>query len=478
MKNTVNRFEFLSSNPTKNNISIQKLMFQRHKNHQIKPKIRMNESLSKDIIDSIREYLKEEKYKEIIRDSFGDSKKKDELRAIIHDYISKPDFSSRHGSKISDYGIDDLTEIVVEKIAGLDVLQPFVETGTITDIKCIGYDNIWVDDIYKGKYQTDVKFDSEESFEELCRRFEFASEKTWSHANPSIDAVFPQLRIKITGFDITDYKTSLQIRIISKDLRYTFEEMISSGFAIEPMVELLKVTFASHCHLVAGSTGTGKTELLRRFAESIPNDKEIMMIEDHPETYLNEIYPNKSITMRRNRANANMGEEIGFEYHIRNAMRDNMDFILVQESRGKEFYHILDAAMTDHILDTTLHGKSVRGAFNRAITLCQREQQHPKSYYGELLADVFKFGIHIKRIKKKRVINELTEFIGYDTAKDRVIENPLIKYNTKTQKHEIVGKISKELWDELLTFQDEELGIDLTAIKALQELSPYAAVSV
>lgn len=468
MKNTINYKTLPVITERSNVINLQKAIFNRDKKRQLRPTIKLHNQLSNAIVEDVKNHLAADAFREIIRDSFGNPTKKDELKSIIHNYVSNKEFLQRFSNQITDFGFDELSEMLVEKIAGLDVLQPLAEIETITDIKCIAYDNIWVDDIYKGKYKTAVQFESHSDYNELCQRFAFASNKNYSVAKPSIDAVFPYMRVNIVGQDLSP-KISLQLRKISKKLRYDEAYMLNSGFASKEVIELLKKTYGSLSHLILGSTGAGKTEILRYYTRYTKDNGEIIMIEDTPETYLDELYPEKPIQMWRNReSDEGENKTFGYRYHIRNAMRQNPDYIFIQESRGEEFYDILDAALTDHIVNTTLHSFSVQDGAQRGISLCQRHQNHSDEYYGKLITRAFKIGIHTERIGKTRVIKEIGEYIGFENGE--IVVNPLIKFNSLTGKHEQVGFLTVETWNRMLEAQKYEFNSDLSTI---EQFSPY-----
>lgn len=451
MRNTVPYLQKKKRN--ENLISLEKLFFLKGKKNQIIPKVKLSNQLSKKVIDHIKEYLTQDQYRELIRDSFGNSRKKEQLRIVIHSHVSSKEFMEEYSSLITDYESDEVTDILVEKIAGLDVLQKLAEEPTVTDIKVLDWQNIRADDIHKGKYKTDIRFESEQDYIELCHRFSFASGKNFSNAKPSIDAIFPYMRVNIVGYDLSP-KTSLQIRLVSKDIRLSEEYMRETGYATEEMIALLKRTFATESHLISGATSTGKTELLRYYTRFTKPQSDIIMIEDTPETYLDEVYPHLSINMWKNReASDDKKEDFGYKYHLKNAMRQNPDYIFIQESRGSEAGDVLKASSTGHIVNTTLHAESTEDAVYRFIDLCQENQFHPADHYGRRVCRNFKIGIHIERFNKVRKINQIVEYLDYEN--DKVVENVLFQYDPLSGKHEQVNPLSESMWMKLLKYHEE-----------------------
>lgn len=433
---------------------------------------RRSEGLDTRVIEDVKTTLKTDEYKELIRDAFGNESKRAKLRQQITKIISKTDFTQRHKEYLDDLTLDEVTNIIVERIVGLDVLEELRNDPDITDISCNGYDNIWVDHVTKGKYHVDLKFDNEQSYVELLSRFAFASDQNFSYGSPSFDAIFPQIRINVVGFDLSP-SPNLQMRTISKNLRLSKDYMIQSGYMDENIYNLLSLTFATQSHLIGGETGTGKTELLRYFTRYTKPNATIIMIEDTPESYLDEIYPKDkfSIKMWKNRgAKGDSGTEYGYQYHLKNAMRQNPDYIMIQESRGGEALFILKAVGTGHIVNTTLHSKSAFGSVSRFVDLCQEGEMQEAHIYGNRIVseDGFRIGIHLKRFGNVRRIHEVVEYRGFENGK--AIGNTLVRFNEMTERHEIQSAMSPELWQELMSYHR-----DLAAIEAF---APLKAVNV
>lgn len=446
----------------KNIISLERLLH--HKDQvMLQSKLGAYAGNLEQIVDHIKDYLNQNAYRNLIQDAFGNQSKKKRLQEVIHSYVSSRSFKDEYANQIASYSLDEISEYLVKKIVGLDVLQPLVEQTTVTDINCISWDNIWADDIYKGEYKTDITFASPEEYQSLIHRFVFAGEKAYNSAKPAVDIHMPYMRINIVGQDLCK-KTSMQIRLISKELRLSESYMLETGYANQSMIALLKATFATESHLICGGTGTGKTELLRYFARHTKDNASIIVIEDTPETYLDELYPNKPIKMWQNReASDDLKTSFGYSYHIRNALRQLPEYIIIQESRGEESVDILEASETDHVVNTTLHASSAVECINRFIVLCQKGHHYPAEFYGKRIVRSFKIGIHVKRFKKVRKINQIVEYVGYED--NEVQANILYQYDPLTKTHVLQNRMSKELWNKLLEEHD-----DLSEFSELQPI--------
>lgn len=446
-----------------NIVNLDALLFHQQQEKQLKPKIKFSENISEKVVDAVKDYLSQDEHRQLIRNSFGNVTKKTLLRDVIYAHVSQKEFTERFAKELHEYTLDTITDYLVEKIAGLDVIQPLAESGTITDIKIIDWNDIHIDDIFKGKSKTNVRFASRQAYEDLCHRFAFASGKTLSASRPSVDATFPFMRVNIVGEDLSP-RISTELRIVSKELRLSEQYMLETGYATQEMIDLLKLTFKSHSHLVTGETGSGKTELLRYFTRYLEDNSWIIMIEDTPESYLDELgYDHLAINMWRNRESTDDSKKnFDYEFHLRNAMRQNPDAIFIQESRGRESEQILEAAETGHIVNTTLHASSAVHAVKRFISLCQKAQYYPdKSYYGERITDSFKIGIHVKRYNGVRKISQIVEYVSFE--KGKLQANVLFQYNSAAKKHDFINPLSEETWESL-----QSMDIDLSPINFLE----------
>lgn len=463
MKNIVPKYRSLESR-TKNKVNISDLFFL-----NVQSKIsstNSNAALSEKLIEYVKEALQSET--ELIRNAFGNERRKERLRAKIFEIVSKPAFVESFKTDLGNRRPVEVAKIILEKLVGLDVIEELRKDPNITDIKVIDFDHIRVDHIHKGKYRTNLSFDSIKSYNELLQRFAFASSKSYSQGTPSYDAMFPQMRINVVGFDLA--KTpSLQLRSISKKLRISKANMIETGYLNELMYNLLKLTSATHSHLFSGETGTGKTELFRYLTRYTKPKTDIVMIEDIPESYLDELYDKDqySITMWRNREGKGESKtDFGYRYHLKNAMRQNFDYIFMQESRGPEMLDILKALSTGHIVSSTIHGKSAFGAINRAIDLCQEAQMLSNEIYGRRLVgeDGFRIGVHVERFGEKRVrkINQIVEYMDYKDG--TTVGNVLIQYDEKNDVHVQKHPMSERLWNELLSYHKD--------LSTIMELAP------
>ena len=142
-------------------------------------------------------------------------------------------------------------------------------------------------------------------------------------------------------------------------LSFSFERI---GLRDENLDRLRKALHAPYgLILVTGPTGSGKTTThYSCLAEIVSADKKVMSLEDPVEYHLPGVV---QVPVR-----GDLG--LTFEVLLRTVLRSDPDVILVGEVRDRQTMEIsCQAAMTGHLVQTTLHAKSAVAALVRLIDL-------------------------------------------------------------------------------------------------------------
>lgn len=168
-----------------------------------------------------------------------------------------------------------------------------------------------------------------------------------------------QIGSKVVDLRIATYPTmwgeKASIRILTKNVSHSLEGL---GFTTEDQNSIQRIIAQPHgLFLVTGPTGSGKTTTLySAFMRINRLDKHAIAIEDPIE---NEI-------IGVNQAQVNVKAGVTFSAALRSMLRHDPDIILVGEIRDSETADITArAAMTGHLVFSTLHTNSAVGAINR-----------------------------------------------------------------------------------------------------------------
>lgn len=158
----------------------------------------------------------------------------------------------------------------------------------------------------------------------------------------------------------TIYGEKIVIRILYKS--NNFSTVKSLNYSSEDLITIKKIL--SHNHgivLVTGPTGSGKsTTLYAMLNELNGRDKNITTIEDPVEITLKGV----------NQVNVNEKAGITFSNGLRSILRQDPDVIMIGEIRDEDTAAIaVRAAITGHLVLSTLHTNNSIGAINRLVEM-------------------------------------------------------------------------------------------------------------
>lgn len=458
----------LIPSPSYNSIDVHRYAYTYHSDRVGNTKEKRN--ISERTMKSIQDFLSKN-HQTLFQEAIVDPLKRKALSVKISEFISS--------EKIVEpgYTADELIKVTVDTLAGLNVLEDLLENDNITDINVNGKNRIYVDELGKGYYLTDLKFANDDVLRGVCTKIVNAAGETLNVAKPFTDCRFPGMRINITAPEITGNGYAISIRKFAKTVRIDEKSMIASNQANEDMVKALMAFVKGKMNiLIAGSTGSGKTELIKYLVKHVPNNQRLIMMEDTPETRLNEIYPEKHILMMECR---NTGEEetsVDYLKLLRNALRQNPDRIAVGECRGAEADQMMKIFNTGHEGGmTTIHANSAVESVDRLINMVMEAGLRlDPDIIGKRVTNTFDIVIFQKKMEDGgRRIREIVELVGYENNKP--IYNTLFKLkrdefirdsdgSVKSIKchHEQLGYLQTKTVEKLL-----EAGIELALFETL-----------
>ncbi|MBR3250943.1 MAG: Flp pilus assembly complex ATPase component TadA [Erysipelotrichaceae bacterium] len=270
------------------------------------------------------------------------------------------------------------------------ILNHLLESGTITDIE-IRSNGVWTTDITKGRTRLDTSGFTPEQIDEfydivgkLPQQLSHRMVVNYNEGNPILDAeaIYKNkglLRINAIHETITGNSAGIAIRLTPYNLRLSRKNILNSGYAPRPYLWLMKALIKAGCNSIfAGITGAGKTEALKFFARYIPPNDAIITIEDTREAYLELLYPQKDVLALKS------SETQNFEHLIRASLRQNPDWILVSEARGREILELNEAVGTGHKIITTIHSDGVMNIPYRMVDMAKVDGQEADRLFRQI----------------------------------------------------------------------------------------------
>ena len=284
-------------------------------------------------------------------------------------------------------------------------LKDLLSNDGITDISYNGKNIFYLHNL-NGRIKADIKVNNFEVLD-FIRQIANLSEKQFSYSTPFLDVSIGKYRINAVHPSIVrvknDKSCSFSIRIGSEESRITTD----FNFLNEECRKFLNDAIRDEKSIViAGKTGSGKTELQKYLLLNLTNNSRVIVIDNIEELEHVRVNENLDLTswqISPNNINASIQEL------VRNALRSNPDWLVVAESRGKEMNEILNSVMTGHPIITTLHAESLEDVPSRICRMVEMAEVTQK--HDSILNDIYN---HIKVcVFLKRRIDPIKGVIRY-----------------------------------------------------------------
>ena len=262
-------------------------------------------------------------------------------------------------------------------------LRPLLDLETVTDVSYNGVSIFYMDNI-EGRKKFDVDISPNQAMD-FIRQIANLSERQFSYSNPTLDISISRYRINAQHSSIVrvgdEKSVSFSIRIASKTIRIDEK----GSFMDEKVKKILFEAIKERKSIaIAGPTGSGKTELQKYLISKFEDFTRVIIIDNVQELDYVRFNPNLDVTSWQISPNIKEGSA---EELIRNALRNNPDWIVVAESRGQEMKDALNAVMTGHPIITTLHAKSINAMPRRMMRMVQMSNN--KESPEDILNDIY-----------------------------------------------------------------------------------------
>lgn len=292
-------------------------------------------------------------------------------------------------------------------------LKPLLDVDTITDITYNGVSIFYMDNNL-GRRKSNIVITSDKAID-FIRQIANLSERQFSFTSPTLDISISRYRINAQHSSIVrvgDEKSiSFAIRIASKEIHIKNDDV----FLDDDSREILFNAISNKKSIViAGPTGSGKTELQKYLISNLEDYSRVIIIDNVQELDYVRFNPNLDVTSWQISPSIPQGNA---QELIRNALRNNPDWIVVAESRGKEMSDVLNAVMSGHPIITTLHARSAEMIPHRMLRLVQMNNHEDKA--EDILTDIYEhidYYVYLERkiSKDKKVVRYVDSIASID----------------------------------------------------------------
>ena len=252
---------------------------------------------------------------------------------------------------------------------GFNETEPLLRDYFVEDIECNGVSSsiYIVHRIYRN-IKTNLMFDDMNLLENFVEKLSQRCGKYISYAQPILDGSLPDgSRVNATYTkDITSKGPTFTIRKFTKK-PWTPTQLLAFNTISPEMLAYLWLLVQHKMNiLISGGTASGKTTLLNAIAFFIPQEARVVSIEDTRE--LNLSRENWLPSVVRASTGLEKVGEVDMFLLLRGSFRQNPDYVIVGEVRGKEAYVLFQGMASGHSSISTIHADSVDTVIKRLKT--------------------------------------------------------------------------------------------------------------
>lgn len=258
---------------------------------------------------------------------------------------------------------------LVRDFVGFNEIEPLLRDFFVEDIECNGSGNpVYIVHRIFRNLKTSLTFKDNDRLESFVEKLAQRSGKYISYASPILDATLPDgSRVNATYTkDITSRGPTFTIRKFTKT-PWTPSQLLAFRTLSPEMLSYLWLLVQYKMNLlITGGTSSGKTTLLNAIAFFIPPEARVVSIEDTRE--LNLPRENWLPSVAREATGAGNIGEIDLFTLLKGSFRQNPDYVIVGEVRGKEAYVLFQGMASGHSSISTMHADSVDTVIKRLET--------------------------------------------------------------------------------------------------------------
>ncbi len=289
-------------------------------------------------------------------------------------------------------------------------LSEFLENDDVTDISYSNGGQVWLKTLSKGVYQVERPDINNPFMEKLAFQCANVMGRTFNMAHPFLDSESAELRMNFVHDSIATNGIACLIRKTPAKIRLNKDKLLNEQYVTEQMHDFLIKCVWGHCNImVAGETGSGKTELVKYLASNAKEDEKIISIEDTLELHLDKIFPHRDIVAMKTNNIASYTEALVA------CMRQNPIWILLAEVRSAEaVMAVRNSISSGHHIISTIHADKASSIPMRMYALLEGSQdieQYLSSIHRYIQIGIYVKGYYSKVLGRfQREIMEVCEF--------------------------------------------------------------------
>lgn len=323
--------------------------------------------------------------------------------------------------KMSPISYQKIFYYLFRNFIGLNQVDPLLRDYFIEDIECNGINTpIYVVHRIYRNLRTNVSFKDIDKAANFVEKLAQRTGRYVSYAQPMLDGTLPdgsRVNASYTK-DVTSRGPTFTIRKFTQ-IPWTPTQLISFNTVSPEMLAYFWILLQYKSSiLIVGGTASGKTTFLNALAFFIPPEARVVSIEDTREINL----PRENWLPAVARPSIGIGKvgEVDLFDILKSSFRQNPDYLIVGEVRGKEAAVLFQGMASGHSSLSTMHADSVD-------TLIQRLQTPPIELSPTLInaLDCVAIATHatVQRHETRR-IREVVEIVNVQRDGTALVNTP------------------------------------------------------
>lgn len=375
-------------------------------------------------------------HKDLIADITLSKSPKSALEKSILKIIVKNNY------KVAQVNRQELVKEVIDHILGYGIMQKYIDLPDFNNAYINGPDNVW---IKRGSRmeRVNVNFGSNENLLKYIQTTIQATLKGEINENKALvkfEDKQNKLRIICGISPITTISPTIVIRKHREDA-YSLQELMELGMLSEELADdLVRYAQAGANIIFVGKGGAGKTTLMRAVLEELDYDKRILVMEEHPELFLQ--HPNAVHTLvKRNQ----YGEIYGIRELSDMGLLMSIDAYVYGEIREGEAMTFFNGAFAGNQTFNTAHAGSARKTLRKLMI---NMKMSGTNLSDAVLMDILYESVNIIIYLDSFIVTEVVEVLSDG---DEGSYNDLWSFNIEQREttflkgsHRRVGRIKSE----------------------------------
>ena len=341
-------------------------------------------------------------------------------------------------------------------------LKQYLDDDNITDISYSNNGQVWLKSLDKGVYRVDNPGIDNDLMEKIAFQCANIMGKVFNMASPFLDSESAELRMNFVHDSIARNGIAAVFRKTPAKIRLQKEKLLNEKYITLGIHDFLIKCIKGHCNIiVAGETGSGKTELVKYLASHTNENEKIITIEDTLELHLDRIFPQRDIVAMKTNNIASYSDVLV------TCMRQNPKWILLSEVRSAEAVTaVRNSISSGHNILSTIHADKAQSIPHRMYSLLESNidvEQFMTTIYRYVQLGIY---VRARYDKERGFMRELAEVTEFFVTEQNKPEYNVI-YHKNIDGTEVTNEPSKYLREYLMN-----QGVDLDDESLVSEELP------